>query len=210
MGQSKYPNAEYATEQEEIDANTPAIENFNEVEKQVLKNHAPKKTVTPGYVEDGYGLNKTVTVITKKGEAVTEPAGKWAVVERSKLGMGKCKPKKETRDERCKRANAEADQCLADENGIHPSACPTCPVCVKEPIIEKIIEIPPDKNRITVLVGVGPSGLEAKEDATGILVGSKFAPVVGLEYSRTIEDKFSVSAVGFSNETLAVGAGFSW
>jgi hypothetical protein len=83
-------------------------------------------------------------------------------------------------------------------------------VCVKEPIVEKIIEIPPPANRITALIGVGPAGLQAKEDMSGILVGTKFAPVVGLEYSRMINDKFSATAVGFSNETIAVGIGYGW
>jgi len=78
-------------------------------------------------------------------------------------------------------------------------------VVVKERVIDKT-----KSNRLQLHVGYGPTGLEVNEYDNDTSVKEKRKGVVGLQYTRTLNEDFNVGISGFSNKMVTVTAGFDF
>lgn len=73
------------------------------------------------------------------------------------------------------------------------------------------VKAEPKKNRITLLGGVGPQGVSKTQLAPNKwLVDQAFNPVGGLQYSRLLTDRFSLSVQVLSNVSGFVGIGLDF
>lgn len=65
-------------------------------------------------------------------------------------------------------------------------------------------------NAIKVFGGAGPSGLEVKKGASSVTIEQDYGAVYGLGYSRQLNSRWSLEAVGLSNKTGLLGLGLSF
>ena len=65
-------------------------------------------------------------------------------------------------------------------------------------------------NAIKVYGGGGPKGLEVKKSASSVAVEQDYGAVFGLGYSRQLNKRWSLEAVGLSNKTGLLGVGLSF
>jgi hypothetical protein len=75
-------------------------------------------------------------------------------------------------------------------------------VIVKEKVVDNT-----KKNRIQLHLGMGPSGFKVDEDPNDTGVKSDTKPIVGLQYTRKLNNRWNVGVSGFSNKagTLSIG-----
>ena len=65
-------------------------------------------------------------------------------------------------------------------------------------------------NSIKAFGGAGPSGLKASVDGSKAVIDQDYGLVYGLGYSRQLNHRWSLEAVGLSNKTGLLGLGYSF
>lgn len=90
-----------------------------------------------------------------------------------------------------------------------PSACPLvvapAPTPQAQPEATKVY-----KNTFKAYLGYGPGGFSTTQVPSSITVNENFGALFGLGYSRQLSPRWSVEAVGISNHTGLLGAGYSF
>ena len=82
---------------------------------------------------------------------------------------------------------------------------------IVEVVVEKEVEKPVYKsNEISLFVGTGPDGLIIDEQGTGFEIREDGRVVVGLSYSRRLDENLSLKLQGQSNRTVLGGVGVSF
>lgn len=140
---------------------------------------------TPEYLEDA-----VISVTLKNGKTHHFDANEWAIVNRQQK---KKKPVVKWKQKQC-------------------PVCPKVEPQIKEKIVEK--EVPVfKKNRISLLAGYGPIGLDTKvlgESTKVFQVEKSFGPVSGLRYTRMFGPTWSGSFEYLTNHTMAAAIGWGW
>jgi hypothetical protein len=150
-----------------------------------LMNKALGKTYEqpPKVLKDG-----VISVTLKDGTVHHFDSNKWKVVERIKRVKKPC-PK-----------------------------CTICPKCPKPTTVtkwkdRKVTVTTYKRNRISVLAGYGPIGLDTIHlDDTGkhYEIRKEFGPVTGLRYTRGLSPSWSLSIEFLTNHTGALALGWGW
>lgn len=80
-----------------------------------------------------------------------------------------------------------------------------------KPLIKETIKTTMRKNRVMLLGGVGPQGLnKADISPDTVSVTQHYNPAVGLGYSRLVTERFSVGVTIFSNISGFINVGFDF
>lgn len=66
------------------------------------------------------------------------------------------------------------------------------------------------RNRIAVHSGVGPDGLKAAAAGNDVTVSQRYRALIGVSYSRKLDDRFSLQGTYLSNDTLTLGLGYDF
>ncbi len=74
---------------------------------------------------------------------------------------------------------------------------------------ERVIEVQ-KKNRVRVLGGVAPSGLDTSSSGNTVSVKNKTEGVAGAGYDRMLTDKISVGGAALTNGTYTLGVGYDF
>jgi len=84
-------------------------------------------------------------------------------------------------------------------------------VIVKVPV-EVVRDVPSyRKNRVSLLAGLGPYGLDKKTlGVNHYLVSRDYSAVFGLGYSRSLNSRFSVGLMGFTNNSYFINLGLDF
>jgi hypothetical protein len=85
-------------------------------------------------------------------------------------------------------------------------------VYVDRVVVKKYVKHVPDykDNTIRIVGGFGPLGVSKSTYPDSVTLNQNAGPVFGLEYSRQIDDDWSVAGMVLTNGTILVGPGFSW
>lgn len=131
-----------------------------------------------------YLKDATITVKLKNGKEYTFSANTHAVVTRASSNK--------------KKPPIVIEKTLVVEKAV-------------EKIVEKRVEVSnKTSNRVRLLGGVGPTGVEAEKRGQSIVVSPLYGPVGGLGYDRMIKNNVSVGAQIMSNGTGALGLGLDF
>ena len=77
--------------------------------------------------------------------------------------------------------------------------------------VEVVREIPPKKNRVSLLAGAGPvEGLNRYTAPNTVTVESRVGAIFGLQYQRLLTDKISVGAQVQTNSALLLDVGLDF
>jgi len=117
-----------------------------------------------------------------------------------------------TFDKSTKKAVSYAECTIADDKNQRFSQCETMKKKKKmvKKVVVKAVESKQKKNRIQVHAGAGPDGLYEKTDNNKTSISENLKPIVGLQYSRVLENDFSVGVSGFSNKSLTFSIGIDY
>ena len=63
------------------------------------------------------------------------------------------------------------------------------------------------KNRLRLLIGAGPSGLQTSQSGSTVNVKSKYELVTGLGYDRSLTNELSIGGSVYTNGTFSLGFG---
>lgn len=81
----------------------------------------------------------------------------------------------------------------------------------KEQKKETVQKSEPNKNRVRVMVGVGPSdGFSTKRRGDKVTVSSSEEDIIGVGYDRLLQDDISVNGQALSNGTVTLGLGLDF
>ncbi len=73
-----------------------------------------------------------------------------------------------------------------------------------------VVRIAPTKNRITVHAGIGFYGLNIERSPDDVLVREQRRAVLGLSYSRRLNEDISLGVSAFTNSTFTLDAGLDF
>lgn len=90
-----------------------------------------------------------------------------------------------------------------------PRICPSPTIKWRE---RKVKVTTYKRNRISVLAGYGPIGLQATdiEDSKHFEIKKEFGPITGLRYTRGLSPSWSLSIEVLTNHTGAMALGWGW
>jgi hypothetical protein len=132
----------------------------------------------------------TITVILSNGKTRTYTMDKYAVVKRGPRKRPAVVAKKD------EAAPVKPIETVV----IAPAKCETGPT----PVVAL------RKNRVRVMGGIGPNGVEVEGGPKEYLVSSNIKALAGVGYNRLLTDRWSVDASAFTNQTFTLGVGFDF
>lgn len=94
---------------------------------------------------------------------------------------------------------------------------PPAPPVVIERVVEKVVEKEVikevhtyKKNRVRLLGGFGLVGTDLASYPNKVVVSSSMGPVLGVEYTRMVNERISVGVDLLSNQTALIGVGYDF
>jgi len=101
--------------------------------------------------------------------------------------------------------------CVWNEvDGMRVQECKTKPNLKKKRIVKRKVVKELKKNRIQVHLGYGPDGQTVDEDSNNTVVKERRRAVGGLQYTRLLNDDYSIGLTGFTNKTVTLTFGIDF
>jgi hypothetical protein len=86
---------------------------------------------------------------------------------------------------------------------------PTPPSHKPEPVIE-VVTLPPKKNRVRLVGGIGPNAVSVDGGPQTYTVSTAERFVAGVGYNRLVSGPWSIDAQAITNKTFTLGVGFDF